>query len=82
MQRFSIVNSAIVKLAKLDTEAIKIQGEKPQKTEHHPLQPLTPEPNSLIFWRESIHVITLGMSEAIFEFPIWDRDMGPTPSPR
>ena len=42
----------------------------------------TPEPNSLIFWRDSIHVITLGMSEAIFEFPIWDRDMGPTPSPQ
>ena len=42
----------------------------------------TPEPNSLIFWRDSIHAITLGMSEAIFEFPIWDRDMGPTPSPQ
>ena len=55
---------------------------KASKNGAPPLTAQTPGQNWLIFWRESTHVITLGLTEAIFEFPIWDRDMGPTPSPR
>ena len=55
------------------TEAIEIQGEKPQKSEHPP--PLQPGANWLIFWRETLHVNTVGLTEAIFEFHPKSRDI-------
>ena len=49
---------------------------KSLENEAPPLTAQTPGPNWLIFWQETLHVNTFGLTEAIFEFHPGSRDMG------